>query len=215
MYDRTVIYYTSNKEDESFEAKIRAKLLESIGDLPLVSVSQKPLDFGTNICVGEVGYTYLNLFRQLLLGCEKATTPYIVTAESDCLYPKEYFELKPPRLDGIYMYDNVWLLKYFKHLFYRKKFCTGIMMAGREHFIGILKKVLEGQAEWGNYVEPFLVFSVHDHGNWEYIHGENPAITMKTGHGMRSNVGYMLEVEPLERLNYWGSAMDLKKEFGI
>lgn len=37
----TVIYYTSNQEEEAFEDIIKAKLLEVAGDLPLISVSPK------------------------------------------------------------------------------------------------------------------------------------------------------------------------------
>ena len=65
----TIIYYTSNKEDEAFEGKTRKKLLEVCGDIPIISVSQKPIDFGKNICVGDVGACDANLYRQIQIGC--------------------------------------------------------------------------------------------------------------------------------------------------
>jgi hypothetical protein len=44
----TILYYTSNREDESFEKKIQENILKQT-DLPIISVSQKPINFGKNI----------------------------------------------------------------------------------------------------------------------------------------------------------------------
>ena len=49
----TIIYCSSNKELPEFEAKIVANLLKNCGDLPIISVTQKPMDLGRNICVGD------------------------------------------------------------------------------------------------------------------------------------------------------------------
>ena len=64
--DKTIIYYTSNQEGSLFEEKIRENILKHKGNLPIISVSQKPMGFGKNICVGDVGHSYLNEFRQIL-----------------------------------------------------------------------------------------------------------------------------------------------------
>lgn len=67
----TVVYYTSNWLDTQnpyFLENTKKQLLTAIGDLPLISVSQKPIAFGTNICVGEIGRSHLNLYRQILAG---------------------------------------------------------------------------------------------------------------------------------------------------
>ena len=45
MHNRTIIYYTSNREDPSFEEKIRANILKEKGDILVISVSQKPINF--------------------------------------------------------------------------------------------------------------------------------------------------------------------------
>ena len=71
MKDLTVIYYTSNWLDTHnpyFLENTKKQLLRAIGDLPLISVSQKPIVFGQNICVGETGRSHLNLYRQILEG---------------------------------------------------------------------------------------------------------------------------------------------------
>ena len=53
--DLTLVYITSNRENEYFESKIIETMKESINGLPVVSVSQKPIDFGENICLGDIG----------------------------------------------------------------------------------------------------------------------------------------------------------------
>lgn len=121
MRDTTVIYYTSNREKENFENKIKGRLLGSIGDTPLVSVSQKPIDFGENICVGDVGTSDHNIYRQLQMGCMRATTKYVCTAEADCLYPPSgYFDFSPPDENAAYHYTNVWIL-YRDRIFLKRK----------------------------------------------------------------------------------------------
>lgn len=72
----TVLYYTSNHKQPEFERKIIENLKETCGDLPIVSVSQKPLNLGGKICVGNVGLSYLNEWRQILIGTREVKTPY-------------------------------------------------------------------------------------------------------------------------------------------
>ena len=95
MADLTVVYYSSCREDPVFEGKIRQALLDAIGDLPLISVTQQPVDFGENICVGDVGRSGHNVFRQYQIGVQAATTRFVAPAESDALYPPGWFASRP------------------------------------------------------------------------------------------------------------------------
>lgn len=98
--DLTVIYYTSNYLDTHnpyFLENTKRYLLRAIDDLPLISVSQKPIAFGTNICVGEIGRSHLNLYRQILIGCKAAKTKYVAMAEDDILYSHEHFHYHLPQ----------------------------------------------------------------------------------------------------------------------
>lgn len=98
--DLTVIYYTSNwleKTNPYFLSNTKKQLLEAIGDLPLVSVSHKPIDFGLNICVGDIGRSHLNIYRQILTGCRAAKTEFVALAEDDILYSYEHFHSKLPK----------------------------------------------------------------------------------------------------------------------
>jgi hypothetical protein len=94
----TAIYYTANVLDDknpAFLAHTRAYLLKAIGDMPIISVSHKPINFGTNICIGDIGRSHLNLYRQILIGAKEAKTKYIALCEDDVLYSKEHFEYIP------------------------------------------------------------------------------------------------------------------------
>ncbi len=100
--DLTVVYYTSNWLDAHnpyFLENTKKQLLKAIGDLPLISVSQKPIVFGKNICVGEIGRSHLNLYRQILIGCKEAKTKYVAMAEDDILYSYEHFHYHLPQSD--------------------------------------------------------------------------------------------------------------------
>lgn len=99
MNDITVVYYTSNYLDSrnpDFLRATREQLLRAKGDCPLISVSQKPIDFGTNICVGDIGRSHLNIYKQILIGCLEAKTKYVALAEDDILYSPEYFTTHIP-----------------------------------------------------------------------------------------------------------------------
>jgi len=89
--DLTVIYYTANTISDYFAANINKQLLKAIGDLPLISVSKKPIDFGHNICVGDTPRSHLNTYRQALTGAKAAKTKYLAFVEDDTLYSPEHF----------------------------------------------------------------------------------------------------------------------------
>ncbi len=104
--DLTVIYYTANLIGEHFANNVRRQLLTAIGDLPLISLSKKPLKFGTNICEEETESSIINVYKVLLTGAKAAKTKYIALAEDDTLYQAEHFysHLPPP---DTFAYDMV------------------------------------------------------------------------------------------------------------
>jgi len=114
--DATIIYYTSNREKPSFEKRIQENLKKNSNGLPIISVSQKPIDLGKNICVGEVGVSGFNMFRQVQIACREAKTRFVISAEADCLYPPDYFLFEPTREDICYRDTNLYVLRYHKNL---------------------------------------------------------------------------------------------------
>ena len=110
--DKTIIYITDNSLNPEIFELCKRKLLETAGDIPIISVSQKPIDLGTNICLGEIGRSWLSLYKQQLAGLRAAKTKYISIVEHDCLYTPEHFAWIPPKDDTFYYNENVWFMQF-------------------------------------------------------------------------------------------------------
>jgi len=109
---RTIIYLTDNSLDAQIAELCRRKLVEAAGEIPIVSVSQGPLDFGYNIDVGRIGRCWLSLYKQLLVGCDAAKHGWVVIAEHDCLYTPEHLNYTPRSNDVFWYNDNRWLVQW-------------------------------------------------------------------------------------------------------
>jgi len=151
--DRTIVYYTGNYEHPRLEARVKRTLLRLIGGTPLISVSQKPIEFGKNICVGEVGISSQNAWRQLQIGAQAATTKFVCPAEADFVYPKEFFRFQPEREDTFYCFLPVWILVVVPgraRVFTEKSYGSeGAIIAGRQLLIDRIEVVLSGRGVFG------------------------------------------------------------------
>jgi hypothetical protein len=221
MKDVTAIYYTSNREKEEFEAKIRKKLLGVIGNTPLISVSQKPIDFGENICVGDVGTSDHNIYRQIQIACQKAKTKFVCTTEADCLYPpKGYFDYNPPVGSAAYHYMNVWILlsdqigelyypRFYKGypVFRKKAFSLCALFTNRKYLLSRIERSIGKRPQWSGK-KPRPIF--HRYKGWTPFTSKLPVINIKTKEGMRRFTG----TEEIEKkiLPHWGSATKLQEE---
>lgn len=199
--ETTIIYYTSNREDVKFESKIIDLLMSCAGDRRIISISQKPINLGHNICIGNIGESDYNIYRQILIGCILAKTPLIATAEADCIYPAVgYFDYVPEKVDWAYRFDNVWILNKGSR-YYRKKRCSlCATVAGRQYMIDMIVRRFHRPSVKDIFYK--------DHG-WSFFHGDYPVVNMKTGNGMRklTKVGR----EKTERLPYFGLARGVSK----
>ena len=198
----TIIYYTANMEDEKFEKKIRDNIKKQVGDMPIISVSRKPIDFGKNICVGETPVCYFNSFRQLLIGLQEAKTEFCIATESDCLYPPEYFTFTPPEKDRAYRYTNVYAHFSGRPSFWKKKYTEAAQMCGREYWIENIKRVIGHNYMWddiSNARTP-LIFDTEDKYSWM---GENPVLYFKTRRGIGFKTGFIRGAVP--EIPYWGT----------
>ena len=74
MENRTIIFYSSNRENERFEKFITDNLVKNSNGLPIISVTQKPMDLGHNICVGIHDNCYGNEFKQIQIALNKVDT---------------------------------------------------------------------------------------------------------------------------------------------
>jgi len=122
MNDLTIIYYTANTIKESVAQKVRDYLLKTTENkIPIISVSQKPLDFGKNICVGEIGKSKYNCYKQILVGAKAAKTRYVACAEDDTLYSKDHFNFRPPNKETFYYDTNMWFCTNDGEYYYWRK----------------------------------------------------------------------------------------------
>lgn len=212
MRDTTVIYVSSNREDPEFEKKIQEDLLDMCGNLPIISVTQKPTKLGTNICVGDVGASGYNFCRQVLIACEAAKTKFVVSAEADCLYSPGYFNFVPKRLDVPYRNTNLYVLKYKQDVFCAKHSSTFSQVIGREFYIKRLKELFKGLPKWDPNMKNFpkeIGKKLFD--EFEYFETQYACISFKTGNGMRKHS--TTDEIPLSEIPYWGLAKLLRERF--
>lgn len=211
MNDVSVLYYTANVEDPDFEDKIRKNILRAKGDLPLISVSQKPLPgFGRNICVGKHDCCYSNEFRQIQIGLKEIRTPYVVVAEADFLYPPEYFQFKPPERNQCYRYSNVWV-SYTKSTpqFLYKKFSDGAQMIDRLMWLENLNEVFSSKKFWFSKEDKIVIPRIKTDKRMLWT-SKNPAVTFKTAHNINPKTTVRRRSRIKTVLPYWGEAEELR-----
>jgi hypothetical protein len=211
MNDLTIIYYTSNREDIRFESQVQADLFEKAWGTPIISVSQKPIRFGVkNICVGDVGLSDYNIYRQMQIGCMEAKTKYVCTAEADCFYPPTgYFDYNPP--DGWLAghYTNLYILWKGSHIFNQKAFSLCGLFCDREFLLSRFSRSLDSTQWRPDFKPKHPLF--HKWKDWTPFKSDIPIINCKTGDGMRLKTGVNTEGTPIQELPYWGSAREMEQ----
>lgn len=230
--DLTIIYYTSNWLDTRnpfFLAKTRKQLRKAAGELPIICVSQKPTDFGENICVGDIGRTHLNLYRQILIGCKAAKTKYVAMAEDDILYSHQHFHdpegIEIARRD-VFSYDmnKVSLFTWSKppmFSFRTKRMVVNSLISKRDYLIDALEERFAKFPDeskvplyhWGDpgRYEQYLGVTVRRRKDW---YSPCPNIVFSHEHAMgylvqgnRKRLGDLRIIE----LADWGRAEDILK----
>lgn len=215
MSDLTVLYYTANVEPEAFENRVRERLLKLASHLPIVSVSQKPIDLGENICVGERGACYANEYRQILIGAQAAKTKWLVAAEADFLYSPAYFSFVPDSGD-VWRYNNVWILwrsRSYDRGYRRKTNSEGAQVVRREFLIERLTERMSGFSEWRDPSQDWRNVQIYGRSEWHtYGDPEQPVVSVKSGWGMRPSTHTHRTEEPVMELPLWGGAAALRGE---
>lgn len=204
------------------EQKVIDDMLTKSGNIPIISVSQKPMKLGKNICIGNVGHSSLNCRKQILMAAKLAKTEYVLCAESDSLYPPEYFNFKPTG-DNFYRYENVWVMwlkdenrKNFYHKIGTWGY-DGAQIVKREILIYLLEKHLKPYPDWyasnDRHIKtraPHSPYKIRK----RYIPGENPCIHIKTKFGLVYLTGVDEKPESTRKnLPYWGNVEKLRARF--
>lgn len=228
MNDLTVIYYTSNYLDDKnpyFLTNTKRQLLRAIGDLPLISVSQKPIALGRNICVGNTGRSHLNIYRQILTGCKQAKTKYVAMAEDDVLYSYEHFHSELPKPNH-FLYDmNKWSIFTWSKpavFSYRHRKIVNSLISERKMLIEALEERFDKYPDetkiplknWGDpgRYEDYLGVTVRK--TQEFVCPAISSVVFSHDHafgfasrGKKKRLG---EPRALE-IPYWGTAEDVMK----
>lgn len=221
----TIFYCSSNKEKPEFEQRIIDNINKYKGDLEVVSVTQKPIDFGTNICVGEnVGVSGFNFFKQSLIALQNIKTPFALSCEADTVYGPDYFKFVPERLDKCYRNKNLFVMGQHRTYFFKKEEgATHAQIVGTEFYKKRLEELFEGEPEWDyneeqkNFpkekfkVKRDDVFNVHDKNEVEFYETEEPVIQIKTSQSMRHHTHS--DRTPIYSLPFWGSGKDFREKF--
>lgn len=147
MIDLTVLFLTVNRVPDQWAEYQKSVLLEAIGNTPIITISKKPLDWGTNL-IQEGEPSVQNIYEQILRGARLATTPYIAIAEDDTLYHKDHFMFRPP-LDMYAFEGHRWgLFTWGTPTFYwSDRISNGAMIAPREMAIKALEERFEKYPE--------------------------------------------------------------------
>lgn len=213
----TILYYTSNRELTGLENHVRDNILRQSGGLPLVSVSQKPIDFGTNICVGDVGASGFNMFRQVQRGLREVKTKFVLSCEADCLYPPDYFTFIPEKDDVCYRNSNLYVMGQWRNYFYHKKEgATHAQIVGTEFYRTVLDGLFKDAPEWS--LEEFN-FPKERTGNddvfekIEYYQTEHPVVQIKSDRSMRHYTHS--DRTPIYQLSYWGNGKAFRKTYYV
>jgi hypothetical protein len=204
--DLTVVYYTHNRERPEFEARIQSRLLKMIGDMPLISVSQKPIDFGTNICVGDIGPSNVHYAKQLHVGVVAASTKFVCVAESDFVYPPEYFTFLPEREDAMYLADHLYIIYENGRratAFVPRPWSGGALISSRDHLVSVCEKLYTSNR----------LNKLHHIGPIEFFHTDIPIVTFKTNENMHQKGPILRGVPAKTELPYWGTIEAIRREY--
>lgn len=222
--DLAILYYTANRIDDGFAMNIRYELEKSIEpqrfNAGIISISQKPILFGSNICVGDIGASVYNVYRQILIGARAAATKWVACCEDDTLYPAEHFEWRPPDEETFCYNMNRWWIEQEGIFRYRDRtgMCTCIcsrdllVEALEERFEKFPKPMTE-RRQYNGWGEP----GRYD-GNLGltqrkliYFKTEDPIVTFNhkpsLGGLRRTNPGDIIQ----ENLEPWGNAKEVWK----
>lgn len=107
---KVILYYTDNVSAPDYIAEaVKKQLLKA--NLPIISISQIPIDFGRNICIGPIGRSRISMTKQVLLGLDNTNATIVFIAEHDVLYPPSHFDFTPEDNNTLYFNQNMWRVR--------------------------------------------------------------------------------------------------------
>jgi len=144
--NRIIVYYTDSKLEGSLARAVRSRLKKVAGPIPIISVSQKPLDFGQNICVGPKTKCLQSMYEQILVGVEAAPPESVIyLCEHDVFYHFSHFVRIPKTRNAMWFNINryYWRAGYDSFLPARGKRAFSHGVAYREFIIEHIQDRIE------------------------------------------------------------------------
>ena len=143
-----IIYYTDSRLSGPIFSIVQKHILKA--ELPITSVSLKPINFGKNFYL-DLKPNYVTMIRQIAKALEESHDKYVFFCEHDVLYPLSHFEFTPPRDDIFYYNANTWRWKYPANLLitYDRLMSLSGLCVNRELALANYKRRLAKMAENG------------------------------------------------------------------
>jgi hypothetical protein len=123
-----IVYYTDNELDPKIMKLCQDNLMKlESSNLPIISVSLKPIEFGTNYTL-PLERGLLTMAKQILKGLEESTSDVIFLCEHDVLYHPSHFDFTPINRNLYYYNTNSWMYRWEDGhaLFYEHKSLSGL-----------------------------------------------------------------------------------------
>lgn len=162
---KSIIYYTDNRLDDEITQKVQRQILEA--NLPIVSCSLKPINFGKNIVL-NLEPSVTTMTRQILVALKAGEAENIFFCEHDVLYHSSHFNFEPAQKDVFYYNTNVWRWDYrsdkvitYDHFRSLSGMCVNREKA-LEHYEKRLKLILDK--------------------GWDKLPGKNPSWARRIGY---------------------------------
>lgn len=139
-----IIYYTDSRLGEPILSIVQKLILRA--NLPVVSVSLKPIAFGKNIVL-DLSPGFIAMTKQITKALEVSEATYVFFCEHDVLYPLSHFDFTPSKNNVFYYNANVWRWKYPDNLAitYDRLISLSGLCVNREfalnHYLARLKKI--------------------------------------------------------------------------
>lgn len=144
-----IVYYTDNSCDQSILRRVQEQLVKCVNGHEIVSVSQKPVDFGKNIVV-DYPRGSISIFKQIHDGLKASTADIVFLVEHDVLYHPSHFNYIPSRKDKFYYNQNRYQVDYGTgRALFRLTKCTSHLVSYREWLLKYIEEVLAIIAEKG------------------------------------------------------------------
>jgi len=219
MSDVTALYYTANKIPEAFAKKVRDHFSTTFPNVPVVSVSQKPMDFGENICLGDIGCSVYNTYLQVYEGAKRAKTKYVVCLEDDTLLSPEHVAHEPP-MDTFHYNLSFWRIKRDVYYTLYRRAMSGCV-ASTELMVKTLGDryakypTQESAAHLRFFGEPgrFEQFMALPRPGIDVFRTNMPVITFRHTYGLSKAEGPGTRCIVAIYIPGWGRAIDLWRRF--